>query len=247
MGEKEDWWQSFFSGLWLDVHGRVRTEEDTRAEVEFAAHGLSPGARVLDVPCGMGRHSLELAARGFRVTGVDVTPAMLARAREGALARKLEVEWREADMRDLPFDAEFDLAINLFGSFGYFDEDGNERFLEAVGRALRPAAKLAIETHVFESLMPKFQEKGWRWAGDVRVIEERRFDLSRSRVDVEWTFLRGSEAETRRTSIRIYTVRELQGLLEDAGFEGFELYASPDRQPFKVGSPRLFLVATRSA
>ena len=97
-----EWWETFFSGLWLDVQ-RVLRAARTTSEAEFIQRVLKvqPGASILDVPCGEGRLSLELASRGFRVTGVDITKAVLEDARRVALERRLEVAWHRRDMRDL--------------------------------------------------------------------------------------------------------------------------------------------------
>src|SRR6185503_17029472 len=95
---------------------------------------LDPGARVLDVACGHGRHSLELARRGFAVTGVDLSARSIAVAREAAEREGLRATFVERDARDLDFDGEFDAAVNLFTSaIGYFDEEAeNQRVVDGV-------------------------------------------------------------------------------------------------------------------
>src|SRR4029450_3359072 len=117
----------FFGELQLDE----RPEEQTRAEVDALERALEMTAplRVLDVPCGAGRHSLELARRGHRVTGVDFNRGVLERARELAPSAGLDGDFRQGDMRELDFDAAFERAICHWGSFGYFDEAGNADFL----------------------------------------------------------------------------------------------------------------------
>ncbi|MGH2641227.1 MAG: class I SAM-dependent methyltransferase, partial [Actinomycetota bacterium] len=98
---------------------------------------LQPGSNVLDVPCGDGRISLELAARAHQVTGVDITARFLAEAQRNAGERGLSALFQQGDMRELTSDAEFDAVINFGGSFGYFDEEDNDRVVEGVRRALR--------------------------------------------------------------------------------------------------------------
>ena len=112
-----DWWRDFFSGMFVDLWLRVPTEEQTRSEVEFIEKllQLPPGARVLDVPCGGGRHSLELAARGHQVTGVDLSTDFLNAARAAAAQRQLAVVWEQREMDALPWSDEFDGAF----CFGY--------------------------------------------------------------------------------------------------------------------------------
>src|SRR5207237_6807952 len=105
---------------------------------------LAPGARVLDLACGHGRHSARLARRGFDVTGLDVSASSLELARETEPA----AEYVEGDMRELPFeDASFDAAINLFTAFGYFDDEAaDQRVLHEVARVLRSGASFLLDT-----------------------------------------------------------------------------------------------------
>src|SRR5437016_5021851 len=92
-----DWWRQFFSGVVVDLWLRVPTEEQTRGEADFIEKVLQlpPEGRVLDVPCGGGRHSIELAARGYRLTGVDISADFLQAARALAAERQLSVAWDE--------------------------------------------------------------------------------------------------------------------------------------------------------
>jgi len=104
------------------------------------------------------------------------------------------------------------------------------------------------DTLVAESLLPRFRTRDWQWWGEgesrARVLEERQYDLATSRVESTWTFLRQGREESHRTSIRIYTFRDLRQLLEASGFDAFEPY-DPSGAPFDVGSARLRLVASK--
>jgi cyclopropane fatty-acyl-phospholipid synthase-like methyltransferase len=148
----DEWWQTFFAGHWLDVQ-RVFKAERTTAEADFIERvlKLQPGAAVLDVPCGEGRLSVELASRGYRLTGVDITEALLADARRTAAERRLDVAWHRRDMRDLPWREDFDGAYCFWGSFGYFDDEGNRAFLEAVARALKPGGRFLMDRRLYMS------------------------------------------------------------------------------------------------
>ncbi len=243
-----EWWSTFFSGLWLEVQ-RAYGAEKAEEEAAFAERTLRlpDGATVLDVPCGNGRLSVELAARGHRVTGVDLTKPLLAEARAVADERGLSVEWEHRDMRDLPWSERFDAALCFWGSFGYFDDEGNRAFLEALHRALRPGGRVLIDVpNVAEGILPKYEPRGWWRAGDVLVIEERTWDHERSRIDVEWTLVRDGEHERKTTSLRVYTYRELASLLRGIGFAEISGCSSLDGAPFELGG-RLYLTAVRPA
>jgi SAM-dependent methyltransferase len=240
------WWETFFEGGWAVIHADVIPAEETAEHVESIARllALEPGARLLDVPCGDGRVALPLAARGIRVTGVELNERLLEYARARAGEQGLDVEWRLGDMRDLPWQGEFDAALCFSGSFGYFDEGGNRDFVVSVRRALKPGGRFLVDTHVQETLLPILQERGWRRVDATLVLEERHVDHEHGRIDAEWTFVRDGRTWTGTTSVRLYTYRELQQLLLAAGFTRVDGYGLDD-EPFSVPeSRRLRAVAT---
>lgn len=249
MAESSGWWRTFFEGPGVDFWLRATTGLPTKEEAAFVADalGLAPGARVLDVPCGGGRHALELSARGFRVTGVDLSPGFLAAAREQADIRALAIDWEERDMRDLPWPAAFDGACCLGNSFGYLDGDDNAAFLRAVASSLRPGGRFVLEvSYLAEVLFPALQERAWYPDGDGYCLASRRYDPAEGRLHVAYTFIHNGRVETRTMSARIHTAREVVALLADAGFAAVETYSSIARDPFRLGSPRLLAVATRA-
>jgi SAM-dependent methyltransferase len=244
---KPEWWETFFSGQWLDAQRHAKAVIETYVEAEFIvkALGLTPQAKVLDVPCGEGRLSLELASRGYQLTGVDRTLPLLDDARRKAAERRLNILWEHRDMRELPWHEEFDGAFCFWGSFGYFDEAGNAAFAHAVARALKPGGRFLLDTHIVETVVPKFSERLWRRFGTTLALEEARYDHASSRVQSEWILVQAGKLERKPVSIRMYTYRELCRLLEEAGFTHFEGYGSLGQEPFQLGSPRLYLVATK--
>lgn len=144
------WYESFFDDDWLAItRARDPDGERARAEFDFVFERLEvePGARILDVACGHGRHSLELARRGFRVSGFDISEPSPALARRQAADEGLDLSFVQGDMRELPWKGEFDAAINLFTAFGYFpDEAENEQAAASIAGALRPGGRFLIDT-----------------------------------------------------------------------------------------------------
>src|SRR5262245_46679853 len=118
---------------------------DAQADCIWRLLALKTGEKVLDVPCGYGRIANGLATRGATVTGLDADPLFLERARADAAARGVTVEYVQADMRNLPWKERFDLVVNWFTSFGYFDDATNRAWLGEVRKTLRPGGRLAIE------------------------------------------------------------------------------------------------------
>jgi 2-polyprenyl-3-methyl-5-hydroxy-6-metoxy-1,4-benzoquinol methylase len=115
MAVPSNWWQTFFSGLMVESWLQMIGEEQTKGEVEFIKKelGVSPPAKILDVPCGGGRHSLALATVGYQLTGVDISVDFLKAARSSAADRKTSLTWEQRDMRDLPWRQQFDGAFCL--------------------------------------------------------------------------------------------------------------------------------------
>jgi len=242
-----DWWETFFSGPVLDIQRKASREEKTRTEADFIEKVLQiiPQGKILDVPCGEGRLSLEMASRGYSVTGVDITLPFLEDAKRKASEKQLEITWEHRDMRDLPWKEEFDAVICFGGSFGYFDDEGNKTFLKAVFSTLKPEGTFLIDTHVAETLLPRFQERDWHRIGDTLIAEEREYDHVHGRVRAEWILIQGSTLEKRSSSVRMYTYCELVQMLEKAGFYNYHAYGSLGVSPFRVGSQRLYLTAKK--
>lgn len=209
---------------------------------------LQAGAAVLDLPCGTGRISCELAAQGFAVTGIDFNQKVLDVARADAEARDLSIAFRQGDMRQLD-DAElYDAAVCFWGSFGYFSDQENEDVVARVARALRPGAKFLIDTPSLDSLPAHFAPHGWQWVDEAKtmhLLEERHYDAYNSRLDATWTLVAGGSSVQRRSSIRLYTVRELDQMFKRQGFTRTEAFNGHQEGPFSMLSRRLVFVGTR--
>jgi ubiquinone/menaquinone biosynthesis C-methylase UbiE len=223
----------------------------TGAQVEFAIQALrlEPGAHVLDIACGVGRHSIELARRGYHVTGLDLSPALLKIAAQRAERAGVQVNWVRADMREIPFTNQFDAAFNIFSSWGYLEsESEDEKVLSAVARALKPGGAFLLETQHRDRLIQGFQSNIWHEGIGVLVLEERSFDLLSSRLIANWTALYddGRRRQWRMTT-RQYTAAELRRMLETVGFVVTQSFGNYDGSPLTLESARLILVAEQSA
>jgi SAM-dependent methyltransferase len=244
----DEWWKDFFSGLVVEFWRGAMPEEVTRAEAEFLENhlGLSTGSRVLDVPCGAGRLAIELTARGCRVTGVDISPEFLDAARGRARERDLRIEWRQSEMRDLPWSSKFDAAYCAGSSFGFLGEEGDVEFLRAVWRALRPGGRFFADFKASESLLPTFRESHEMRVGDIEFRARNQYDPATGTMESFYTITRGDLVENKRALHRIYACREILRMLTDAGFGNLETYGSVRGEPFRLGSPTLLVVASRN-
>jgi len=243
------WYETFFQGIVLDMWHKARPPEQTRLEADFLARALRlrPGDRVLDVPCGAGRHALELAARGFAVTGVDLSKEQIDMARAASAAARLSVEWRQADMRELPWRSEFAGACCFGNSFGYIEPAGLKEFVGAISRALKPGARFVLDSGMTaESILPNLVEREWAKVDDILFLEENRYHAVEGCYETTYTFVRGGETVTRTGLHWVYTLREIRALLADAGLVAEDPLGSLDGAPFQAGSHYLILASTKT-
>jgi SAM-dependent methyltransferase len=240
------WQEGFFKDVAVEMWKRAIPPEQTALEVEYLEKALlrPKEGHLLDICCGHGRHAVPLAERGYRVTGVDSSEDALAEARK---AQGGNATWELRDMLDLPWTAEFDGAYCFGNSFGYLDRDSAERFLGAVSRALKPGARFAVETGmVAESILLLGPGQRWFRTGDILTLSERRFDVAAGRIEVDYTFLRGVEADTRPTSSYYFTVSELLWMHAQAGLKLVEAMGSVQGEPYSLGSRGLILVTEQA-
>jgi SAM-dependent methyltransferase len=234
----DDWWESLFDADYVAAWTAAGAFDRTAEEVEgvIGLIGLPAGARLLDIPCGFGRIAGPLHARGYRVTGADLSADQLRLAAE----RNPGPSYVRADMRRPPA-GPYDAVLNLFTSFGYFAEGADDlAALSAWRAALRPAGLLVM------TLMHRDRLAYLEAEAASRPEEAREVEVSGA---IDW--VRGIHRVTvrhgtwRRTySIRTYTVTELVRLLTEAGFVGIEAFGGFDRSPV---SPRTRLVLRASA
>jgi ubiquinone/menaquinone biosynthesis C-methylase UbiE len=245
-----EWWQTFFSGIVLDMWQQAIPEPYTRAEADFISSllRLRAGASILDAPCGEGRIARELAAKGYQLSGVDMAQDFLEIARTKAKQRHLTIAFEQGDVRSLRFADDFDGAVCWGNSFGYFDDAGNTAMLQSLARALKPGSRLVLDASSnAESRLPNFREREWAKIGDVLFLEENEFDHAQGRMITHYTFVREGKEETRTGSHRIYTYREICRMLKDAGFTQVESYASLNKDPFKLGANQLLMEAIKAS
>jgi SAM-dependent methyltransferase len=202
------------------------TPQATQAEAEFVieAMSLAPGAQVLDVGCGYGRHAMELAARGFHVVGLDLSTPLLVRGGEEAHRRGLTINFIRGDMRELDFENQFDAAYSLFSTFGYFDDETNKKTLQNIARALKPNGKVLIEILNRDYVIADLPTRVW-WEGDgCVVLEEVELNYFSSRIQVNRSvvFDDGRQLE-QEISVRAYSLHEVGKLMHAAGFRVLEV------------------------
>lgn len=215
--------------------------------------GVPPGGSVLDLCCGVGRHSIELARQGFGVTGVDRFAPYLDRARAEAVAAGVgdRVEWVSEDMRTFRRDGAFDAAVSLFTSFGYFHDDEQERaVLRNLYDSLKPQGRLLIDVAGKEIIARDFRQsmvqRRQLAEGEAMLVDEPRVGNDWHHIASRWTFFwpDGSRQEF-DVKCRCYSAVELKALVTEAGFDEVRAFGALDGAPYDQKARRLVVVATR--
>lgn len=247
-----DWFEdeSFWDTIAPFLFGVVRDDARTEREVDDLTRllGVAPGSRILDLPCGTGRHTVGWAARGHRVTGADRSEAYLALARKRAVARGVEVELVRSDMRELVRPESFDVALNLFTSLGYFADPADDvRVLRNLHASLVPGGKLVVEMAGKELIARNLGPRSWDElpGTDQFLLQEHALVPGLGAVENRWIWIGGGERREFRFTLRAYSGTELTRALTDAGFTEVDLLGDLGGAPYDLTAKRLVAVATK--
>lgn len=248
-----DWFEN--DAFWEAMAPALFTQEkweETEEEIDavLSLFNLAPGARVLDLCCGPGRHAIELARRGFEVTAVDRTEPYLERAEARAKEEGLGIEFVRSDMRDFVRPGAFDAVINLFTSFGFFEDPEEDlRVVQNLHTSLRPGGQLLFELQGKELLAAIFtEEREWRRLPDGAIfLEERHVKPGWDWVNTEWTIITSDSRFAHTFGLRPYSAVELTALVQRAGFSQTRTYGelSTELPPYDHEASRLVLHTRR--
>ena len=251
MKPTDEWPIAFFDDEYLKIYLHQFTPERTESEAGFIESALAPapGAAILDLACGSGRHAIRMAQRGYRVTGVDFNPRYLELAAAEARSAGVSVEWVVGDMRSLDFAGRFDRVYSFFTSFGYYSDEENVTVLGRIARALRPGGRLLLDMMNREWLITHPQRRTWSQREDgALLMEEVSLDLQSSRVTSRLTLITPDQGAgpAKQFDLRVYTCAELTALLWRSGLEVREVWGGADRSEYSTESRRLVLLAEKA-
>ncbi len=219
-----EWWKTYFTKDWL----LLEPMKGGAGAAHWIASilGIPPSSRILDLGCGYGRISIELAKLGYDVVGFDYSTDLLEIAKESAKKQGVRVDFVRGDMRQLSYEDEFDAVVSWSNSFGYFTDDENEHVIQLISRSLRKNGKLVLDLHHRDSYIRKYlrpQEADFK---DYKVHSEWTFDVMTSRLIIRdvLTDLKTGATKTYVAYYREYTIPEISWMLKLAGFRITKFY-----------------------
>lgn len=246
----KDWYRRIWT---LDIQDQSWVE-DTVRQVDFLVEQLSLTGKekILDLACGFGRHSLELARRGFDVTGVDLTPAYIAFAENQARQEKLSAAFFCADIRELTFDGEYDVVLNMAdGAIGYLEDDGeNQKIFGVIAKALKPGGKHFMDimngdyarTH-FPCQMWDAGQKGltlskFQWDGETKTLLYGQLDFAYGQPLPVPQMEEGNP-------IRLYTMGEIREIFRPLGMNVQNSFADFSGKPASANDIQLMVYSRK--
>lgn len=239
------------------AQSELPSPEETVEEIEFIIRslGLKKDSMILDLCCGQGRHSIPLASMGYKVIGLDASEILIDLARESVNASSeskiysSNVCFIRGDMKCLPIrENSFDAVINMFTSFGFFDDAGNMEVLKYVSAALKPGGKFLLDYWNPYAAAQLDGTRNWWWITDkLLALAEAQYDFLSGRlkdlrtiVDVEKSTIENSIRE-----ITFYMLPKLKAMLEEVGLSIIEVYGDIDEREYDGDSRRLITISSK--
>ncbi len=238
-----NWYEHAFGALYARRYGH-RDDREAADQIEQLVHWLRPAeaSGVLDVCCGGGRHLAPLRALGFDAWGVDLSPDLLTlAAQRSALKGRLV----RADVRALPFAPRFDWAVNLFTSFGYFEQDSDHLIqMSQMVSVLRPGGRLVVDLPNPEHLKHNLQDEDVQVVGDLSIVNRR--ELTETHI-VKISDVTTQSGENHRfvERVRLYRPEQIRAVAAQAGLADVSLHCNFKGERFDDSAPRMVLLGTR--
>lgn len=239
----------YFSGYYKEIWRQIFPEKTTIAETEYIIDegDLQKGSKVLDIMCGYGRHALELGRKGMNVFAVDNLIEYCNEINEKAAIEKLDIKSICADILELKLKSNFDAVICMGNSLQFFNEADTIKLLSTISSHLKPGGKFIINSwSLSEIVMKQFKEKSWNRFNDLLLLVESKFLLRPARVETTSIIITNSgEREEKQAIDYIFSIAEIECMLNKTGFQLKEIYSIPGKKVFSPGDPRAYIVAIK--
>ena len=238
--------------MWDETYllSELPSEAETEEEVEFIFEvlELKRGSTVLDLCCGQGRHGGQLANSGVNIIGVDNSRILLKEARNNIAVEKRGIRFIEGDMRHIPLKPVCDAVINLFTSFGFFEEADNEKVFSEIASVLRPGGKFLVDYWNPYAVTQLDRTRNWWWISESTLaLAEVEYHPESGRLFDHRTIIELPTKTIRKmvNRVRFYFPTELKGLLEKVGLRVCATYGDFDYSGFSIEARRMITVAEK--
>jgi len=245
----KEWFYQFFE---QDYFRKTAEQTDTiidksvpQAEFLIDVLELNPNHRILELCCGYGRHVINLARRGYNITGFDLCERALKLAKQKSREENLKTHLVRGDIRSLPFGREFDRIYNLF-AFGYFENDREIlKVLSGASNILKPGGRLLVDAINGPRILRDFVGSAREEEAERYILHKRAYDEETKRLKSEWTFIYKDTGETSKHTIveRLCSVNELVSMINSVGLKTLNIYGDFDKSEYNEDSKRIIVVA----
>jgi len=243
-----EWFERWFGEEYLLIyeHRNIKeAESETKAIKEIL--GLKQNDLILDLCCGPGRHDISLGRMGYRVIGLDFSMPMLKIASKTIPPGKKYPQYIRGDARLLPFKyGSFDIVLNLFTSFGYFDDNENQKLIRSISLILKPGGHFFIDYLNPVKIISELVEKSTKEKEGIKIVEKRKIDTENKRIEKTIILNWDNHSQTFIESVRLYTLEEMLTMLKNAGLEIKDVLGSMKREQFNDSSDRMILFGSIS-
>ena len=242
-----EWYERWFGKEYLVVYENRNSEEAER-EIKTIKHVLNLKADelILDLCCGSGRHDIHLVNLECKVIGLDFSWPLLKIARSSFPPDSLYPQYIRADARDIPFrDGVFDVVLNLFTSFGYFEDRENQGFLRSLCRVLKTNGRFYIDYLNPLRVLSDLVEESVTQKNSTKIIEKRRYNTSTCRLEKTIVLLNDSNTRIYHESVRLYNCEEMLSMFMSAGLDTAGVLGSVDGDLYSESSERMILYGAK--
>lgn len=240
---------SFFKGYYKDIWRQIFPQKTTLAEVDWIMKEgkLKPGDHVLDLMCGYGRHCLELGRKGIKVTAVDNLSEYIKEIKDKTISEKLPIKTHCEDVLEMQIDEQYDIVICMGNSLQFFNEEDTLKLLSNISGHLKKEGKFFINTwSIAEIAIKDFKDKYWSRIGDLLFLTECKLLFHPTRIEMNSTIITDAGDREEKVGIDfIYSISEMETMLNKTGFELKEIYSIPGKKQFTVGEPRAYIIAEK--
>ncbi len=247
--EEKEWFEDQW--FWEDYENVLFPKErlqKTSGQVDRLVEllDLKKDHRILDLACGVGRHSLELGRRGYKVTGLDLSESYMKEASKKAEAEGLDVKFIQGDMRDFVREDYYNAVINFWSSFGYFErEEDNLKVLKNVYSSLKKGGMFLVDVMGKEIVDRIYSERDWCRIDDGFFLEERFLREGGKYLESDWILIKDGQVREHKFIYRLYSDKEVKDMLKRIGFSSVRTIGDIYGSEYNGDAERLIAIAQK--